>query len=63
MSDLDMLYDYEKDARLAALGYLGMAAEAHDEKLREKFAMLSTASQKTHELFTTMIIKKGGNIF
>lgn len=63
MSDLDLLYDYEKDARVAALGYLGLASEAHDSKLRQKFGDLSKASHKTHEQFAKLILKHGGSIF
>ncbi len=60
LSDLDMLYDYKKDAAVAATGYLAMATESHHDKIRDRFLALSAASVMTQEKASDLIAQLGG---
>ncbi|KUO62758.1 MAG: coat F protein [Gracilibacter sp. BRH_c7a] len=59
-TDLDMLYDYEKDISTAATGYMALATRAADSDLRVRFLQLATEAGKVHEKVSTMIERAGG---
>jgi hypothetical protein len=56
---MDMLQDYEKDARMAALAYSLIETEIIDPNLRKLIADTATAAAKSQEKFANLIIKKG----
>ncbi len=60
MSDLDLLLDYEKDARIASVAYLTSACEVHDPELKDIFLDFSHGSVKHQERCHSMIKKIGG---
>lgn len=60
MSDLDMLIDYEKDARIASVAYLSTAGEAHDPELKDLFLQFSNSAVKHQSKYMEMIKKVGG---
>lgn len=59
-TDLDMLYDYEKDVTAAAAGYMTFATRSSDSDLRVRYMQLATEAGKVHEKVSTMIEKTGG---
>jgi len=62
MNDLDMLIDFEKDTRLAAVAYLTTAGEAHDPELKDLFLDFSRSSVKLQDKCTEIIKSIGGQI-
>ncbi|MDA8442811.1 MAG: spore coat protein [Peptococcaceae bacterium] len=62
MNDLDMLIDYEKDSRLAAVAYLSTAEEAHDPELKDLFLLFSNRAMKHQDNYLEMIKKIGGEV-
>ncbi len=60
MTDLDMLIDFEKDTRLAAIAYLSTAGEVHDPELKDLFLDFSKSSMKIQDKCTEFIKKIGG---
>jgi len=59
-TDLDMLYDYEKDVATAAMGYMTLATRAHHDQLRGRFLRLSTEATDAHAKVSKLITKAGG---
>ena len=59
-SDLDMLYDYEKDAAAAAAGYMTFSTKCSDGDLIGKYMQLAHEAGKVSEQVRKMIIKSGG---
>ena len=59
-SDLDMLYDYEKDICAAAAGYVTLATRASDSDLKVRYLQLSNEAGKVHSKVSTLIEKSGG---
>ena len=59
-TDLDMLYDYEKDTCAAAAGYMTFATKAADSDLRVRYMQLANEAGKVHEKVSTLIEKTGG---
>lgn len=59
-TDLDMLYDYEKDVTTAAAGYMTFATRAADSDLRVRYMQLATEAGKVHEKVSSLIEKTGG---
>jgi hypothetical protein len=59
-SDLDMLYDYEKDVSAAASGYITMATRVADENLRDKYFKLAHEAGKVHGKVSHLNEKTGG---
>lgn len=59
-SDLDMLYDYEKDAASAAMGFMTLATRAHHGNLREIYLRLANEATNAHSKVSKLIIKSGG---
>lgn len=59
-TDLDMLYDYEKDAAAAATGYMMLATKASNEDLRTRYMQLATEAGKVNEKICSLIEKQGG---
>lgn len=59
-TDLDMLYDYEKDVTAAATGYISFATKTTDEDLKHRFLQLSQEAGKVHSKVSTLIEKYGG---
>jgi len=58
-TDMDMLQDYEKDARMAALAYSLIVTEIIDPDLRKLIGTMAAAAAKSQEKFANLIIKKG----
>jgi len=58
-TDMDMLQDYEKDSRMAALACSLIETEIIDPNLRKLIAATATAAAKSQEKFANLIIKKG----
>lgn len=59
-TDLDMLYDYEKDVAAAAMGYMTLATRAHSENLRERYLKLANEASNAHTKVSKLINKSGG---
>ncbi|MDP4125908.1 MAG: spore coat protein [Bacillota bacterium] len=58
--DLDMLYDYEKDAASAAMGYMTLATRAHHANLRDIYLRLATEATNAHSKVSKLINQSGG---
>lgn len=58
-SDMDMLQDYEKDARMAAIAYSLMQTEIYDETLRSLYATLASQAAKSQKIFADLILARG----
>ena len=58
--DLDMLYDYEKDASSAAMGYMTLATRAHHENLRDIYLRLANEATNAHSKVSKLINQSGG---
>lgn len=59
-TDLDMLYDYEKDVASAAMGYMTLATRAHHVGLRDRFLKLANEATDAHSKVSKLISKSGG---
>ncbi|MHB8125835.1 MAG: spore coat protein [Desulfitobacteriaceae bacterium] len=59
-TDLDMLYDYEKDVAIAAMGYITLATRAHHNSLRERYLRLANEATDAHSKVSNLISKAGG---
>lgn len=59
-TDLDMLYDYEKDVASAASGYITLATRVTDESLRDRYFKLASEAGKVHGKVSHLIEKSGG---
>ncbi|HBP66509.1 MAG TPA: spore coat protein [Desulfosporosinus sp.] len=59
-TDLDMLYDYEKDAASAAMGYSVLATRAHHSDLRSIYLRLSNEANNAHSKVSKLINSNGG---
>ena len=60
MNDIDMLVDFEKDTRLAAVAYLSTAGEVRDPELKDLFLEFSRTSMKMQDKCTELINMLGG---
>lgn len=59
-TDLDMLYDYEKDAAAAAMGYMTLATRAHHASLRDIYLHLANEATNAHSKVSKLISSSGG---
>lgn len=59
-TDLDMLYDYEKDACAAAMGYMTLATRAHHANLRDIYLRLANEATNAHSKVSKLINQNGG---
>jgi hypothetical protein len=59
-SDLDMLYDYEKDISSAAMGYMTLATRAHHANLRDIYLQLANECSNAHSKISKLITQNGG---
>ncbi|GAB6151717.1 hypothetical protein JCM17380_04670 [Desulfosporosinus burensis] len=59
-TDLDMLYDYEKDAAAAAMGYMTLATRAHNGNLRDIYLRLANEATNAHSKVSKLINQSGG---
>lgn len=59
-TDLEMLYDYEKDAASAAMGYMTLATRAHHANLRDGYLHLANEATNAHSKVSKLISKNGG---
>ena len=59
-TDLDMLYDYEKDVASAAMGFMTLATRAHHSDLRERYIKLANEATDAHSKVSKLISKAGG---
>ncbi len=59
-SDLDMLYDYEKDVAAAAMGYMTFATRSHHNILRDRYIRLANEATDAHSKVSKLISKMGG---
>ncbi len=59
LSDMDMLQDYEKDARMATIAYALVATEIVDQNLRQLMSQGAAAAAKSQQKFADLIIKRG----
>lgn len=59
-SDLDMLYDYEKDISSAAMGYITLATRAHHANLRNIYLQLANECSNAHNKISKLINQCGG---
>ncbi len=58
-TDMDMLQDYEKDARMAVIAYNLIKTEIVDSDLRKLIGDMGIAASKSQEKFADLIIRKG----
>jgi len=59
-TDLDMLYDYEKDAASAATGFMMLATRAHHTNLRDRYLRLANEAKEAHSKVSKLISRSGG---
>jgi len=59
-SDMDMLYDYEKDVAMAAMGYITLATRAHHGDLRSIYLKLANEATNAHTKVSKLISQSGG---
>lgn len=59
-SDMDMLYDYEKDVAMAAMGYITLATRAHHGDLRSIYLKLANEATNAHTKVSKLINQSGG---
>ncbi|RPF49330.1 coat F domain-containing protein [Thermodesulfitimonas autotrophica] len=58
-SDMDMLQDYEKDCRMAAIAYTLVVTEILDPDLRKLIGTLAQSAARSQEKFANLILRKG----
>lgn len=58
-TDMDMLQDYEKDARMAVIAYTIMATDTQDRVLRSLFQSMAGSAGESQAKTAAMILKKG----
>ena len=58
-TDMDMLQDYEKDARMAVIAYSLIQTEIFDEALRKLVATAASESAKSQKIFAELILARG----
>lgn len=58
-SDMDMLQDYEKDTRMAALAFALIQTEILDNTLRMLIAKASDEAAKSQRLTADLILSRG----
>lgn len=58
-TDMDMLQDYEKDARMAVIAYSLIQTEIFDEALRKLVATVASESAKSQKIFAELILARG----
>lgn len=58
-TDMDMLQDYEKDARMAALAYTLIQTEIFDPQLRAIMAKAGSESAETQHKAAGLILSRG----
>lgn len=59
-SDLDMLYDYDKDVSAAASGYMTFATKVSNQVLSHRYLQLANEAGKVSEQVRKLIEKNGG---
>lgn len=59
LTDMDMLQDYEKDTRMAALAYTLAITEVMDPTLRRIFQNAANGAVKSQKKFADAILKFG----
>ena len=59
-TDLNMLYDYEKDVAIAATGYMILATRAHHGDLRNIYLRLANEASNSHSKVSRLISQSGG---
>lgn len=58
-TDMDMLQDYEKDARMAVIAYSLIQTEIFDEALRKLVANAASEAAKSQKIFSDLILARG----
>jgi len=58
-TDMDMLQDYEKDARMAALAYAVIQTEIMDNTLRTIFGKMSSEAAASQKKAAELILSRG----
>ncbi|MGI6552795.1 MAG: hypothetical protein ACOX37_07120 [Bacillota bacterium] len=58
-TDMDMLQDYEKDARMAVVAYSVIQTEILDETLRKLVANAANEAAKSQKIFAELILARG----
>mgnify|MGYP000492393404 CR=1 FL=1 len=58
-TDMDMLQDYEKDARMAALAYAIIETEIVDRNLRKLISKAAANAAQSQQKFADLILRKG----
>ena len=58
-TDMDMLQDYEKDARMAAMAYALVETELIDQDLRKLMGKAAASAAKSQQKFSDLILRKG----
>lgn len=58
-TDMDMLQDYEKDARMAAMAYALVETEIIDQDLRKLMGKAAATAAKSQQKFADLIMRKG----
>ncbi|MGI5901700.1 MAG: hypothetical protein ACOX7U_04415 [Desulfitobacteriia bacterium] len=58
-TDMDMLQDYEKDARMAVIAYSLIQTEVLDENLHKLIATAASEAAKSQKIFADLILARG----
>jgi len=59
LTDMDMLQDYEKDARMAVIAYALIETDIIDPDLRKLISLGVTSASSSQQRFADLIMKKG----
>jgi hypothetical protein len=59
-SDLDMLYDYDKDCSAAAMAFMTLGTRISDEELSHRYFQLANEAGKVSGKIRNLIEKCGG---
>jgi DNA-binding cell septation regulator SpoVG len=58
-TDMDMLQDYEKDTRMAAMAYVLIQTELIDPNLRILFGKMGIEAAESQKKAATLILSRG----
>ncbi|MGB9905138.1 MAG: hypothetical protein ACPLQO_10810 [Desulfotomaculales bacterium] len=58
-TDMDMLQDYEKDARMAAVSFILIQTEIIDQTLRRMFARAADEAAVSQQKAMNLILSRG----
>lgn len=62
MTELEMLFDFAKDAQVASMSYMAAASMARDTKVRQRLERMASMSIEAQERTVKLMRKLGANV-